>query len=519
MTASMALANEDELPLDYDPEFLLTLDTGGQENSMIVACYELSWWTGRKPRDLDAVEILNASTVSKCLQHYKRRLGLDAGASRNADASGNAGSSVNTGITSNAAGTGTSSNNEAGAECRSCLKYRELLSDVLQDILKFQNFASSMSSSSQNLFEIGNRRASTFNLLHEAAILKETAGLSPPAPDTTSCRISAVIQNASSELQRLRDLPASSYKWTWGETLTEKEVLNLRRTGTKPDARIHSGYGVDLGTGKEAGDYSSIPFTIPSSNGQHDDLPAEAGFAPPSTDHALPKYFSKPDHRRVYDPLQISDSKINPIPDTTSGPEDLMSALNLADAWSTGSGSHTGIDKEGLTALALAENWSGSDSVSRTSPKNIAARHQLADGWSSGSDTSVRASRHQLAEGWTSDSCTGRVPAHKTKHLMADNVLLADSWVDDEDNEQPSGPSTLSALCLADEWTDNHVSGDEGSPTALSTALRLAEAWGNMEEANEASEPAVGNDNWKYGPEHFSFLQDKMFENSSDEEE
>ena len=59
--------------------------------------------------------------------------------------------------------------------CYKCVKYKDLLSQVLQDTLKFQNFASLMSTDSENLLNLSLRKASVFNLLHEAALLKETA--------------------------------------------------------------------------------------------------------------------------------------------------------------------------------------------------------------------------------------------------------------------------------------------------------------------------------------------------------
>ena len=76
---------------------------------------------------------------------------------------------------------------------------------------------------------MGIHRASTFHQLHEAAIPKESEGVSPLAKKMPASCIAAILSNAESELYRLKDLPLSSYKWTWGETLTEEEeVLNLR---------------------------------------------------------------------------------------------------------------------------------------------------------------------------------------------------------------------------------------------------------------------------------------------------
>jgi hypothetical protein len=216
---------------------------------------------------------VQATGVRICLEHYKNQV-------TSHPSGAGAGSSVNAGAGPFPASAGPL--DSAGAGCRSCPMYRQLLSNVLQDILKFQNFASVMSTSSENLFHLGQRRASTFNLLHEAAVLKETAGVRPLAKAETAIHIAAVIRNASSELKRLQDFPVSSYKWSWGETLIEKDVLNLRRTGTQPGCVQHSGYDLSLGDGRMLGEDSSGPSSKTLPTVQYDDIPedSEASFVP-----------------------------------------------------------------------------------------------------------------------------------------------------------------------------------------------------------------------------------------------
>lgn len=70
LAGSIALYEEDDLPFKMTPEFLALLDAGEFEKE-VVNVFELSWWSGRKPRDLNTVEILKASTVELCLEHYK----------------------------------------------------------------------------------------------------------------------------------------------------------------------------------------------------------------------------------------------------------------------------------------------------------------------------------------------------------------------------------------------------------------------------------------------------------------
>ena len=63
--------DESELPMSFDPDFLLMLDVGAHEEdskSRVVDRYECAWWAGRKPQDSSAVEILNQSCLGRCLE-------------------------------------------------------------------------------------------------------------------------------------------------------------------------------------------------------------------------------------------------------------------------------------------------------------------------------------------------------------------------------------------------------------------------------------------------------------------
>ncbi|KAF8799490.1 hypothetical protein BYT27DRAFT_7263780 [Phlegmacium glaucopus] len=185
-----------------------------------------------------------------------------------------------------------------------------------------------MATSSETQWKLGLRQASTFHLLHEAAVLKETARCSAPASATTAQHIGNVARTASSELTQLQSLPASSYKWTWGETLTKAEVLALRRTGTRPGAQPHSGYDLSLVEGKMPGDYTEDLPSPPTSHGRNEDVATEAGVAPPITDLGIPPYLLQ--HDRVsYNPpgcstpSLMSPSHLIPIIPQDPLPEDL----------------------------------------------------------------------------------------------------------------------------------------------------------------------------------------------------
>ena len=63
------------------------------------------------------------------------------------------------------------------------------------------------------------------------------------------------MKNASLELNQPKELPVSSYKWTWREKLTEDEVIKLHQVGTKPGHVQHSGYN------RKGSQLGSIPKT------------------------------------------------------------------------------------------------------------------------------------------------------------------------------------------------------------------------------------------------------------------
>jgi len=70
---SMAMLPENELPLVILSNFLATLDIGAYEEDnkcQVIKGYNLSWWTGQKPRDLDTVKILDQSSLAGCITHY-----------------------------------------------------------------------------------------------------------------------------------------------------------------------------------------------------------------------------------------------------------------------------------------------------------------------------------------------------------------------------------------------------------------------------------------------------------------
>jgi hypothetical protein len=558
----MALVNPDLLPLTFEASFKDTLDIGAHNNdnkSKVVDKYELSWWSGRKPRNIDNVEVLKGSTLQKCLDHYKQQLSISTAGARVAPAetgarlntwdkaSPDAGSSADAGPSPNA---GPSLNCSGDLlPCQNCTKYRQLLSDVLLDTLKFRDRISAMSTTSSNLLDRGIRRASAFNLLHEAALLKETAGVPPPAPSSKKIKITRVKQTASSELDRLKKLPASSYKWTWGVNLTEEDVLALRRSGTCPGRGPHSGYDISLRSGKNQGIDSTVR-SIHTSLGPHEDLPADV---PPPTPLSFPPYFSRDDHRISYDPHCLSTSTSDPAPapallPTTqgdTGPEmpstGTAHPLQLADIWcdddGDGSTGEEVMDAVHIPALSLAEAWKECDEQDdeEDDEKELAPADKIP--------SPGKAQPLQLAEVWCDVDDDGPSGEELIHMAQASALLLAENWMDCDEPVEESTHFTepvpapvilpqVDVLLLADNWRDDNgsgdLTGDETLAPAPASVMQLAEEWRDFDDNEELSPaPALSAGNpdvtevstlpRSYGPEDFRFL-DEMSDEMSDDD-
>ena len=523
-----------------DSGFLATLDAGER---YVVTIFEVQWWSGRKPRDLTTVEVLNASNLEKCIEHYREQklipgcvIPVGSGAGRSSTIDAGAGTKPAIAFDTSAAEGKTRDTSMAGispetistvsdedAGCRSCHKYRQVLSDVLEDVVKFQNFASVMSTSSENLFNLGIRRASIFNSLHEAAILKESDSIPPPVSAPAIHHIKSVFQNATSELNRLKDLPASSYKWTWGETLTRDDVLNLRRSGTHPGRVPHNGYDVSLLVGRLDGEFSAGPSTLLSDT--CDDLPAIASSisTPPSTDLHFPQLFSHPDHNAIYNPYK-SNATINlkvpvPSPGTGTGTGTISALLAMADDWDgQAPASAPASNDEAVPTddvLHLLDVWENvvqneEENVDEAAPTDDVLH--LLDVW----ENDVQNEEENV------NAC----PMVDSSDLNTDELLaMAESW---DDNAQLNSTTAMApAPALAEIVAPIDIDQDSA---VMDDILRIADSWNDEDFDPEHSgdelispsytpgplspalDPAHLGVERQFGPEDFSFLRDEMFE-------
>jgi hypothetical protein len=62
---SIALLQEDDLPIKFSDDFLLTMDIG--PDRPFVSDYGRDWWNGPKPSSLSLTDILDSSSLNFCI--------------------------------------------------------------------------------------------------------------------------------------------------------------------------------------------------------------------------------------------------------------------------------------------------------------------------------------------------------------------------------------------------------------------------------------------------------------------
>ena len=302
LAVGLASLDEKDLPVSFDIDFLMTLDTDPAEQNSIcklVQTYECAWWKARKPRDLDHAVILDKSTLNICLETHINQ--TPSPHSDNVQSQDGPGKST-TSHTPPERDQSTMKKPRAEDSCAKCLEYSQILANTLVEVVNIHTFANMMLSSSETQWHLDMHRASTFDSLHEAAVIKETSGASEDISSRIkrarmSSNIDSVRRTAEEELERLRNLPPMSHKWTWGESLTTPEVLALQRPGKK--SKVHSGYGEALKDGKRVED-SADPSMPESWHGPDSAIADEK--APPDNNVSSLLNLEKL-RSRVYDPL------------------------------------------------------------------------------------------------------------------------------------------------------------------------------------------------------------------------
>lgn len=434
---SMAMLNEDDLPIKFHPEFLLTLDTGDQHSiASPVTKYERTWWNRRKPKSISSVPILDSSCIKEALKDYNDKLASIPSekvtekepipattlTTFNLDSDTLAGISTGTGV-----------------ECQKCVDYKNILCDTLHDFVDMHKYFNIVTTSSRNQWYLDMRRASIFNELHDAAVLKETATTETSVP-TTSFPVSptpaSITSTAREELHRLRNLPISSYKWTWGINLTEADVLDMRRRGRNQPKTTQSGYDLSLTDDRPVVDDST--HFDPSAPDIFDNLSAEVTRPAPLL-KSDKKIFAKRSGGQ-YDPLSArldtDDETGEDIP-----PVDFPAHLTIAEKWAPATDQG---DSEGQATKHIAEKWI-------PEPHDEEAPFTIADEWSPASDDEKTPDFLSIADRWLPASDDEREPHHNDDEVPA-IFAIAENWEANTPADESTTSSVGQFVDFAESW-------------------------------------------------------------------
>ena len=575
LAACMGTIDEDQLSLTFDHDFLMTLDADLTEQHIycrMVDNYECAWWNGRKPRSLDLAQVLDRSSLARCLAAHRDQIQQPF--------------STNSFPPATPATPATPSSSQIPpAMCPKCDEYKGILSNALLDIVNMHNYANLMLSTSEMQWNVDMRRASTFNQLYETSVWKETmitssamAGISKETMTTSSALagISRGIEElASKELDRLKNLPETSYKWTWGESLTKADVVALRRPGRHHKKPIHSGYDIRHKDGQLAGQFSPIPTSFDTD----DPLTADDAPAPPDNDIPAIIDFEKM-LSNIYDPLGklelinaaaghsatlqpriLADLTIDNLIKHTLDADQQPSSYRdtpakddtpIENVWS--SASREMEPRPSAAGPAIEDIWplistseeiqsEPSAAASETRPVNV-DEAAIEDEWSPASEA-------------TRPETSAAVPESPAVNADVDGLAIEDEWSSAGEEEAEVGPSAMenrptievedmwspeSSPANDDEDSNEHPTQQTSQPTVNSqfmvspsritlrhsnSPFPLTDAWPDLDplpqEITSSQNPIVEAPATAsvrvFVPEDFAYLQEHMFEQRSSDSE
>ena len=532
LAVGFATLEERELPVTFDNDFMLTLDTNLAEQNRacrMVRNYKCQWWTARKPRDLDLASILDKSTLDECLDTHDTQT-THTGAS----------------VTSTTLGP---SNNDAAREkpdqsCAKCLEYGSIFSNTLIDMVNIITFANMMLTSSETQWNLDMHRASIFHSLHEAAIIKETTGCSSGVHPSSgahlsssgpSARVESVRRSAEEELIRLKNLPPTSHKWTWGESLTLSDVLALQRTGTMPRKEFHSGYDMPLKDGKREEDTPTPP--MPETLHEQQSEMADDDLVLPDNDVSPHPNVEKM-RSRVYDPLGKRRAP-QIFPYNSAGNQD-KSRKNISRIPAT-------LTMGNLLILDGDDSTGGENLpdgiVSDTGPEyindEVSIRESIEDMWEIGGspDTPIE---DMWPSGSKSDDGNDSTPIEDIWEPGSQETQVRNTTgIEDEVNSL--GRSNIQKTGIEDEWPQDESPTrpiDTSSQISMNSQFMVTPSritlqrndfpydgpWPDLDSPetlippdNPSSVPLASGTYRRYGPDDFAYLKDEMFEDKSSE--
>jgi hypothetical protein len=186
------------------------------------------------------------------------------------------------------------------------------------------------------------RKAAGFQGLHELALLKELQSeprtlssvpatkknprqVGGPSNQSAVTRQSQLLgAHAQAELQRLKSLPPTSHKWTWGVDITETDVLAINQETKGKGKAHHSGYAGSLPDGVYQKEWSVTPSLPTAVSAAYSRPPTVTGI-----DAGL--YFSDTGSNDSPHSDAVSDADAapdgNPVPDADAVPDAAADAV------------------------------------------------------------------------------------------------------------------------------------------------------------------------------------------------
>ncbi|KIM39385.1 hypothetical protein M413DRAFT_29535 [Hebeloma cylindrosporum] len=250
LAVSLGPVPTDELPIPFDLGFIALLEVGTNcdQFGRVVNSYRLNWWDNtRSPAEHRR---LTAQTLEACLQHHRFQLSLDPNGLHVPS------KPIRVIIPPLQLHGSAAPSTAAEIDCRNCDRYRSLADDLMDEMRNLENLSAAMEASTSNEVEIAKRRTAGFYILNERVTLKElqskTITVDGVGTGTRAQKTSRhVRQIAREDLRRFQS--SADQKWTYGEPLTVRDILNLRHVSGQ---RNHTGYDTSLDQGRLRGEFS-----------------------------------------------------------------------------------------------------------------------------------------------------------------------------------------------------------------------------------------------------------------------
>src|SRR6202142_3278058 len=508
-------------PLGFHPSLLAALDDGVamEGPTRLVKSYAYNWWKQKK-KPVGTVHGFGLETMHECLNHHRQYIAAPTEAALASEAA--------------MATAGQPPHNPSDVDCGSCIKLLGVVHDLLDHARSTQGMIDGFQSSDDATINANVRRAAGFQRVHELALLKEpqaeraasndSGRVEGPKKMAIKKRSELVAARAQAEVERLRSLPPSSHKWTWGVDITEKDVLG---TG-KGKGKAHSGYVISLEDGPMGGkEWSSTPSSVPTRSVTYSEAPPVTGIdaamydtgSSHSNDHSVP------------DAPKASDADA----DANTDADMMVGQPNDQDSSGTGSSLHlpptafeagrAWRDNESFDASEAGTDASPDADGNVGQPTIFEAAMAWHEGGSSGTGSSSPSSANVVAAAFPtasdaadaldlSDDDTGSsstssanvvAAAFPTASDAADALDLSDDDDDDDETDDDNvEPDSDDGDNNDNDNDDNDNEDDEGSPPGSSQIHNLT--------PSAITLPIYGHEDFDYVDETWLMESERMMD-------